>query len=127
MLRNAIDTFCTNTVGYLVTFVIGGHAADITSLGITWEVLKFPPRQPDDGHHRPKHVVVQCTVIKLHLSDTVVFGYPHFPRSHTHNGDDTIPRLGIAVLYTVKAALSGRCGMKGLLDIADFHTSEFCT
>jgi hypothetical protein len=21
-------------------------------------VLKLPPRQPDDGHHRPKHLVV---------------------------------------------------------------------
>jgi len=26
-------------------------------------VLKFP-RQPDDGHYRPKHVVVSITVIK---------------------------------------------------------------
>ena len=41
--------------------------------------LNFPPRQPDDGHHRPKHVVVQYIVIKLHLDDIIVFDYPYFP------------------------------------------------
>ena len=63
-------------------------------------VLTFPSRQLDDGHHRPKHVVVQCIVIKLHPSDTVVFDYPQFSSSlslslshtHTHNEDYTIPR-----------------------------------
>jgi len=46
---------------------------------------------PQGNLNRPKHVVVQYIVIKLHLSDTVVFDYPHFPSSHTCNGDDTIP------------------------------------
>jgi len=51
----------------------------------TYSKFLSSPRQPDDGHHRPKLVVVQCIVIKLHHSDTVVFDYPHFPNTFSYS------------------------------------------
>jgi len=55
--------------------------------------------QPEDGQYRPKHVVVRYIVIKYTPCDTVVFDYIQFSKFHTHNGDDTLPRL----LYTYVA------------------------
>jgi len=50
-------------------------------------------RQPEDGHYRPKHVVVHYVVIKYTSCDTVVFDYMPFSKFHAHNGDDTLPGL----------------------------------
>ena len=47
----------------------------------------------EDGQYRPKHVVVHYIVIKYTSCDTIVFDYLPFSKFHTHNGDDTIPRI----------------------------------
>jgi len=46
----------------------------------------------EDGQYRPKHVVIHYIVIKYTSCDTVVFDYIQFPKFHTHNEDDTLPR-----------------------------------
>ena len=55
-------------------------------------------RQPEDGQYRPKHVVVHYVVIKYTSCDTVVFDYLPFSKFHTHNGDDTIPKINLLCL-----------------------------
>jgi len=37
--------------------------------------------------------VAHVRVIKYTSCDTVVFDYIQFSKFHTHNGDDTLPRL----------------------------------
>ena len=54
--------------------------------------LKFP-RQPDDGQHRPKHVVVSITVIKYTSVIKLCLTTYFLLVSHTHNGDDTLPKF----------------------------------
>jgi len=43
-----------------------------------------PPRQPEDGQYRPKHVVVHYIVIKYTSCDTVVFDYIQFSKYRGH-------------------------------------------
>jgi len=43
--------------------------------------------------YRPKHVAVHYIVIKYTSCYTVVFDCIQFSKFHTHNGDDTLPRL----------------------------------
>ena len=42
---------------------------------------QVPLRQPEDGQYRPKHVVVQYTIIKYTSCDIVVFDYMPFSKS----------------------------------------------
>jgi len=58
---------------------------------ISTYALKFP-RQPDDGQYRPKHAVVSITVIKYTSVIKLCLTTYVFLVSHTHNGDDSIPR-----------------------------------
>ena len=41
---------------------------------------EVPLRQPEDGHYRPKHVVVHYIVIKYTSCNTVVFDYIPFSK-----------------------------------------------
>jgi len=46
-----------------------------------------PPRQPEYGLYRPKHVAVPSYSNQIHLSDIVVFDYIPFPSfTHTQRG-----------------------------------------
>ena len=47
------------------------------------------PRQPEDGQHRLKHVVVHYIRSLNTPHVTVVFYYIPFSKFHTHDGDDT--------------------------------------
>jgi len=45
------------------------------------------------------NVVVHYIVIKYTTCDTVVFEYIPFSKFHTHNRDDTLPRMIKYILY----------------------------
>ena len=60
-------------------------------------------RQPEDGQYRPKHVVVHLAIKYTQLCLTIY----NFQVSHTHNGDDTLPRYGFELSVTVQLKCDG--------------------